>query len=239
MMRLHRQRRSRPYRNNREGSLPLPPVPSVIVVIHKEKAPKKERHWQLVEESENCSDCDDYFGPTKKTVDTEKTQERANKNDNPVKRYPLEAISRLESIHNIDLDEFCKEGSDDDEIGSLMEDPCDADEFAYNDDLHEVTETSAYLPEVTETTAYGEMEQLYDVEVTPGVFKTLRGADYTQECLKKGQSVETMCFVCDIRLACAEGCEGVVCPQCFSISPVGTSTTSAAGYIGIGLHLKK
>jgi len=224
-------RRSRTCRNNR-GSI-VPPIPKVIVVTHKVEAPQTERHWQLVDESDNCSDCDDNFGPTKVTSSTTARDAQSNKSAEPIQRYPLEAISRLESIHNIDLDEFRNvhrdsDGSDNEDTESLMGDLGDAQEFAYTADI----------PEVTETPACGGMGQLYEVEVTPGVFKTLHGADYTQRCLERGRCIQTMCLVCDIHLACVDDCEGVICPQCFSISPVQGTVTGGAGYIGIGLDLK-
>ena len=81
------------------------------------------------------------------------------------------------------------------------------------------------------------------IEVAPGIFKLLRGTDETAAALEQGACIETMCYVCDIRLACLEDVECVVCPQCISCSPVeGFVATSddpnETGWAGMGIHIE-
>ena len=73
------------------------------------------------------------------------------------------------------------------------------------------------------------------IEVSAGVFKPLRGSQETQQAWANGSCMETLCYVCDIRLACMDTCECVICPQCMSISP--TMLPGQDGGVGLGIQL--
>ena len=78
------------------------------------------------------------------------------------------------------------------------------------------------------------------MEVAPKVFKTIRGANRVIRAFNNGECIEALCLVCDIRLACTDDCEGVVCPVCLLVSPVeGHNQEFAMGEscIGIGLRI--
>ena len=80
------------------------------------------------------------------------------------------------------------------------------------------------------------------IEVADGVFMRLRGSQETQAAWDCGECIETMCFVCEIPLACVRDCDCVICPQCRLISPV-DHIPQAAGFHrphlgGVGLGIK-
>lgn len=81
------------------------------------------------------------------------------------------------------------------------------------------------------------------IEVADGVFMRLRGSQETEVAWDRGECIETLCFVCDIRLACVRDCDCVICPQCRLVSPV-DYIPPAAGYrqprvggVGLGIIL--
>jgi len=81
-------------------------------------------------------------------------------------------------------------------------------------------------------------DQDFVMEVAPNVFKTIRGANRVIRAWKNGDCIEALCFACDIRLACTDDCEGVVCPTCLSVSPVeGHRSGAGESFIGIGLRI--
>jgi hypothetical protein len=59
-----------------------------------------------------------------------------------------------------------------------------------------------------------------EIEIAPGVVKTLKGSQETQAAWDDGLCVEAICFVCESRLAVAPGCDSVICPLCRSVSPI-------------------
>ena len=76
------------------------------------------------------------------------------------------------------------------------------------------------------------------IEVAPGIYKLLRGAEATSAALERGECIDAMCYICHIRLACMEDCECVVCPACLSISPneaYRRTTTNETGWAGMGI----
>jgi hypothetical protein len=58
------------------------------------------------------------------------------------------------------------------------------------------------------------------IEVSPGEFMNLRGADETADAIEKGRSRIVYCFSCGIGLRCVPDCELVICPDCRIMSPV-------------------
>ena len=94
--------------------------------------------------------------------------------------------------------------------------------------------------DVNDTSRIDNDDQDFVMEVAPNVFKTIRGANHVIRAWQNGDCIEAMCFVCDIRLASTDDCEGVACPVCLSVSPVeGHRKEFAVGqsYVGIGLRI--
>lgn len=81
------------------------------------------------------------------------------------------------------------------------------------------------------------------IQVADGVFMRLRGSQETQEAWDKGKCINTVCFVCDTRLACVSDCDCVVCPVCRLVSPVDYVPPAAGfrqrhvGGVGLGIML--
>jgi hypothetical protein len=77
------------------------------------------------------------------------------------------------------------------------------------------------------------------IQVSDGVYMTLRGSKETQAAYDHGLCIEATCFVCDISLACVPDCDAVVCPQCRMISPVEAVSRSRfhKGGVGLGIML--
>eukprot|EP00977_Amphora_coffeiformis_P005215 scaffold1117_cov167-Amphora_coffeaeformis.AAC.9 len=81
------------------------------------------------------------------------------------------------------------------------------------------------------------------IEVADGVLMRLRGSQETQTAWDCGECIETMCFICEIQLACVRDCDCVICPQCRLVSPV-DHVPKAAGFrrphsggVGLGIML--
>ena len=75
------------------------------------------------------------------------------------------------------------------------------------------------------------------IEVSSGVFKLLRGSHETNQAWMSGACIETLCYACDIRLACIQDCECVICPRCMSISRVMGAVKATDGGVGLGIQL--
>jgi hypothetical protein len=58
------------------------------------------------------------------------------------------------------------------------------------------------------------------VEVYPGEFLQLRGADETIEAIERGHTQLVCCYACGLGLSCIADCKLVICPDCRIISPV-------------------
>ena len=103
------------------------------------------------------------------------------------------------------------------------------------------------IPEFDDTESsdlsYPEDDLAYEqIQVADGVFMRLRGSQETQEAWDKGQCIQTLCFVCDVKLACVPDCDCVICPLCRLVSPV-DYVPQAAGFRGshvggVGLGIK-
>lgn len=57
------------------------------------------------------------------------------------------------------------------------------------------------------------------IEIAPGHFLTLRGAEETLRAIEQGMWVTVPCLVCNARLQCIADCEMVLCPDCRVVSP--------------------
>jgi hypothetical protein len=76
-----------------------------------------------------------------------------------------------------------------------------------------------------------------------GEYQPLRLSEETEMAWAMGETVETSCLLCTIRLACIKDVDAVVCPECLSLSPLvlasGPPTRSAShrGGVGLGIQL--
>lgn len=71
------------------------------------------------------------------------------------------------------------------------------------------------------------------IEVQPGVNLPLRGKDETLQAIACNFSLQTICMVCSLELACIADAEYVLCPVCKSISPIDSNTGNGGG-VGLG-----
>lgn len=62
--------------------------------------------------------------------------------------------------------------------------------------------------------------QRTSVEIAPGHYMDLRGAEETAQAIESGRSARVMCFYCGADLQCVSDCELVICPDCRTMSPV-------------------
>ena len=58
------------------------------------------------------------------------------------------------------------------------------------------------------------------IEVAPGLFMRLRGAEETYEAVKNDSYMPTMCVVCADTIFCIDSANHVLCPVCRVVSPV-------------------
>jgi hypothetical protein len=82
------------------------------------------------------------------------------------------------------------------------------------------------------------------IEVAPGEFLPLIGADETRDAVREMRTVHTTCLVCSLALVCANQADCVLCPRCRVVSPITDNTPSLStgkkrhytfGGVGIGL----
>jgi hypothetical protein len=59
-----------------------------------------------------------------------------------------------------------------------------------------------------------------EIEVCPGFFMLLRGADETLQAIESGFAIDAMCFCCEQSLQCVADAELVICPDCRVCSPL-------------------
>ena len=72
------------------------------------------------------------------------------------------------------------------------------------------------------------------MEISPGHFVPIHGADETEEAIARDHVLSTVCSCCSRQLFCIANAEFVICPTCREISPVDFNTL---GNFGIGLGL--
>jgi hypothetical protein len=75
------------------------------------------------------------------------------------------------------------------------------------------------------------------VEISPGVFRPLRGSKETWDAIERGFCANVDCFSCSTTLLCIYDAEFVICPVCKVISPAVTYDDSLPKS-GVGLGLR-
>ena len=58
------------------------------------------------------------------------------------------------------------------------------------------------------------------VELGPGMFARLRGANETWKCIENDFHVPVVCYACSLDLCCIQDASYVLCPSCRTVSPV-------------------
>ena len=74
------------------------------------------------------------------------------------------------------------------------------------------------------------------IEIEPGVYRELRGAEETWNAVATGQVAECSCVVCNLPLLCIQDAEFVLCPGCKVMSPLFHSYAGGRGGVGLGLR---
>ena len=58
------------------------------------------------------------------------------------------------------------------------------------------------------------------VELGPGVYARLRGAQETWSCIEHDFHIPVVCFACSLELCCIQDASYVLCPSCKTVSPI-------------------
>ena len=74
------------------------------------------------------------------------------------------------------------------------------------------------------------------IEVTPGVFVDLVGADETMDAVRSSRTTKCGCMICEALLLCKDIVSLVLCPDCQTISPVDSVYSRGAAMVGLGCH---
>jgi len=75
------------------------------------------------------------------------------------------------------------------------------------------------------------------IEITPGVFAVLRGAEETWQAVEEGDVIYTECICCNTPIMCISDAEYVLCPECRVVSLLdGLSGRGAVAGVGLGLR---
>jgi hypothetical protein len=121
----------------------------------------------------------------------------------------MQVEQKIESQHRDPCD-----GSDDYDPPPLLE----GDE---EEEQHYKTSSSTGSP--TKVGAFGvptKYPPRPDVEISPGVYMTLRGTDETVRAIEAGRGKLVFCLACATPLQCVPDCDLVICPDCRVFSPV-------------------
>ena len=70
--------------------------------------------------------------------------------------------------------------------------------------------------------------ETFEIEVSPGVFMPMRGAEETELAIQSGMIQEMACFCCTTQLCCITTAEFVYCPICSVIGPIESSPSSSS-----------
>jgi hypothetical protein len=74
----------------------------------------------------------------------------------------------------------------------------------------------------------------FQIEITPGQYKTLRSGEETLNAIDGGRAVHLKCQACSAGLLTVSDCEFVICPDCRCVSP-----TDSYNGTGIGLGMRQ
>lgn len=77
-----------------------------------------------------------------------------------------------------------------------------------------------------------------EIEIEPGVFARLRGAEETWVAVEDGQVAYTDCMCCGANLMCIDDALYVLCPECKVVSPLFSDGGRGNPHGGVGLGLR-
>jgi hypothetical protein len=77
------------------------------------------------------------------------------------------------------------------------------------------------------------------IEVSPGVFLKLRGAEETWRAIKLDFFMPCECSCCCLMIFCIQDAEFVLCPECRVVSISGNDRTGKDGGVGLGFGLEE
>lgn len=73
------------------------------------------------------------------------------------------------------------------------------------------------------------------IEIAPGILKTLRGSEETWKAIETGNIVPVTCMACSLSLHCLDDAEFVICPACRAVGPVECCLQGFGRGIGLGI----
>jgi hypothetical protein len=77
------------------------------------------------------------------------------------------------------------------------------------------------------------------LEIAPGHYARLRGADETWACVERDFYMPVTCFACTSELCCIQDATYVLCPTCRVVSPMdGTMDPNHDGGVGLGFTME-
>jgi hypothetical protein len=89
-----------------------------------------------------------------------------------------------------------------------------------------ISDCSSEIPSSSRRSLEREEGKPVQVEVYPGEFLHLRGAEETVDAIERGHSKSVFCYACGLGLRCVADCDLVICPDCRIMSPVPCRPTS-------------
>jgi hypothetical protein len=77
------------------------------------------------------------------------------------------------------------------------------------------------------------------IEVSPGEFLRLRGADETWKAIHNDFYVPSVCVMCDLTLFCIQDAIFILCPECLTVNPLeGVVYDGYDGGVGMGFTME-
>jgi hypothetical protein len=96
-------------------------------------------------------------------------------------------------------------------------------------------ESPEYHPEGPPT--YPSDHQGITLEIAPGHYARLRGADETWACVERDFYMPVTCFACTSELCCIQDATYVLCPNCRVVSPMDGMEPTHDGGVGLGFTM--
>jgi hypothetical protein len=111
----------------------------------------------------------------------------------------------------------------------------------------ELSNSSRMLPQtmvrssMRPTSPYNEGRRT--IEISPGLFATIRGAEETKQAIERNFVIHPDCMSCSMNLTCIADADYVICPDCKVISPSGSNIVHSndlegGGGVGLGVRTR-
>jgi hypothetical protein len=72
------------------------------------------------------------------------------------------------------------------------------------------------------------------LEISPGVFATVRGADETERAVASNHLIHLQCMACTVNISCIADAQYVLCPVCKVVGLTNTTIRNGIGGVGLG-----